>query len=129
MIRHPRTFFYASLAVAGALMAPATAQTGAEAKPAGGQLTCTDFLALEDGEKNAVAAVVEQDLNAQLGQPTPDDLAVLAAAGIDPAAAAPPAMPEPGETMRVMAEACAENADGTVMDALTARAEAAVLPN
>ncbi len=119
MIRHPKVFFYAALAVASALMVPATAQTQTEAKPKGGQVACAEFLAMEDGAKNTVAAVVEQDLKAQMPQPTQEDLAMLTAAGIDPAAAVAPAPPLPGETMRVMREACEANAGATVMDALT----------
>ena len=129
MIRHSKTFFYAAIAVASALMAPATAQTQGGAEPQGGQVACAEFLAMEDGEKNTVAAVVEQALDAESPQPTAEDLAALAAAGIDPAAAVAAAPPEPGETMRVMREACEANAGATIMDALTMPPEGAATSN
>jgi hypothetical protein len=81
--------------------APASAQTAAKA----GEVACADFLAMEDGQMYAVAAVVEGALKDMMVPPAPLDVALLIEAGIDPAAIVIPLPPMPGETSRVMKEA------------------------
>lgn len=93
-----------------------TAAVQAETKAT--DLDCASFLAMDSGQMNAIAAVVEAELVAPVPNPIAAD--VLVAAGIDPAAgvAAPP--PMPGETMRVLQEACTAASGASLLDALNA---------
>jgi hypothetical protein len=68
----------------------------------------------------AVAAVVEGALRDMMVSPAPLDAALLIEAGIDPAAIVMPPPPMPGETSRVMKEACKGSADGDIMGELNA---------
>ena len=119
MSRHVLSTAALALAGLGALFTVAAqAQTDATA------VDCESFLAMTDGQRNAVAAVVETALDA----PAPvseADLQVLVDAGVDPAAAVPVPPPAPGETARVLAEACAGAEGGSVMEALSGAAPAA----
>lgn len=91
----------------------------AQAEPP--QVNCSAYLAMEDGARNAVAAVVEGLLEEQMATAAPLDPQVLLDAGIDPASVILPPPPMPGETARVLQEACnAASGDGNVMDVLTA---------
>jgi hypothetical protein len=97
-------------------IAPAAAQTTAKA----GEVACADFLAIKDDQMYAVAAVVEGALKDIIVSPAPLDVALLIEVGIDPAAIVMPPPPMPGETSRVMKEACEGKEDVNITDALNA---------
>lgn len=102
------------LALAGAgLLATAAAQ----AQTSAADIDCATFMAMNDGQVNAVAAVVEAELAVTAPPPAEANEALLAA-GIDPAAVVATPAPAPGETARVLKEACAAAADARLMDAL-----------
>ena len=114
MTRH--SIHVIGLALAGfGLLATAAAQ----AQTSASDVDCATFLAMGEGQMNALAAVVEGALAASAEAPPMDD-AALREAGIDPAAVIETPPPAPGETARVMKEACAAATDAKVMDALTA---------
>ena len=90
----------------------------AQAETSATDVDCSTFLAMDDGQMNAVAAAVEMALDAETPPAAPDP-DVLRAAGIDPAGFVPPPPPMPGETRRVLTEACAATGADNVIDALT----------
>lgn len=83
-------------------------------------MACADFLAIKDDQMYAVAAVVEGALKDIIVSPAPLDVALLIEVGIDPAAIVMPPPPMPGETSRVMKEACEGKEDVNITDALNA---------
>ena len=115
MTRHSIHMIGLALAGIGVL-----ATAAAQAQTSAADVDCATFLAMTDGQVNAIAAVVEAELAATT-PPPPEANEVLLAAGIDPAAliATPP--PAPGETARVLKEACAGASDAGLMDALMGR--------
>ena len=123
MTRH--AFQMSGLALGGLgllVAAAAQAQTDASA------VDCASFLAMGEGQMNSVAALVEAQVDAGLTAPEEIDPQVLLDAGIDPAAGVALPAPLPGETLRVMKEACARVPDANVVDALTAGQTGAAAP-
>ena len=114
MTRH--SLHMIALALGGAAV---LATAAAQAQTSGSDVDCATFLAMDEGQMNAMAAVVEGEL-AQGQQPPAVDDAALREAGIDPAAMIETPPPAPGETARVLKEACAAAADATLVDALSA---------
>ena len=112
-----RRILPATLALTTLCLVPGLAW--AESQPQ--DVTCSAFLAMDDEGKDAVAAVVESELAVEMADDSTVDLAVLRDAGIDPSAAEPPLPPLPGETVRVLTEACAARGAFPVMQALTAQ--------
>ncbi|MFZ3583860.1 hypothetical protein ACOI1H_17035 [Loktanella sp. DJP18] len=117
MTRHTSFVLIAALGGFATLAVPTALPAQADLP----QVNCADYLAMEDGRRNAIAAVVEGLLEEQTANAAPLDPQVLLDAGIDPASVILPPPPMPGETARVQQEACsAADGDGNVMDVLTA---------